>query len=131
MREDRFERAESRLLTECGVQVASRRLRLADPPVAVRVLEGGDGPPIILVHGSGMSASTWAPLMSRMGTHRLIVFDLPGFGLSDPFDYSGRPLRSHAVAQLTSLLDALDLERADRRDLARRDVGTLSGRRRA
>ena len=106
-----FERAESRLLTECGVQVASRRLRLADPPVAVRVLEAGDGPPLILVHGSGMSASTWAPLMSHLGTHRLIAFDLPGFGLSDPFDYSGRPLRSHAVAQLTSLLDALDLKR--------------------
>ena len=35
----------------------------------------------------------------------------PGFGLSDAFDYRGRPLRAHAVAQLTSLLDALDLER--------------------
>ena len=86
-------------------------MRLADPPVAVRVLGAGDGPPLVLVHGSGMSASTWAPLMPYLGRHRLIAFDLPGFGLSDAFDYSGRPLRSHAVAQLTSLLDALDLER--------------------
>jgi pimeloyl-ACP methyl ester carboxylesterase len=59
-----------------------------------------------------MSASTWAPLMPRLGPHRLIALDLPGFGLSDPHDYSGRPLREHAVAQLTSLLDALELERA-------------------
>ena len=58
-----------------------------------------------------MSASTWAPLMPHLGTRRLIAFDLPGFGLSDAFDYSGRPLRAHAVAQLTSLLDALGLER--------------------
>jgi pimeloyl-ACP methyl ester carboxylesterase len=58
-----FEQAESRLFAACGVQVASRRVRLADPPVAVRVLEVGDGPPLVLVHGSGMSASTWAPLM--------------------------------------------------------------------
>ncbi len=107
-----FEQAERRLFAACGVQVASRRVRLADPPVAVRVLETGDGPPLVLVHGSGMSASTWAPLMPYLGRHRLIAFDLPGFGLSDPYDYSGRPLRSHAVAQLTSLLDALDLERA-------------------
>jgi 2-hydroxy-6-oxonona-2,4-dienedioate hydrolase len=107
----RFELAERRLFVACGVQVASRRVRLADPPVAVRVLEAGDGPPLVLVHGSGMSASTWAPLIPYLGARRLIAFDLPGFGLSDAFDYSGRPLRAHAVAQLTSLLDALDLER--------------------
>jgi pimeloyl-ACP methyl ester carboxylesterase len=58
-----------------------------------------------------MSASTWAPLMPHLRGHRLIAFDLPGFGLSDAFDYGARPLRSHAVAQLTSLLDALGLER--------------------
>ena len=106
-----FEQAERRLLTACGVQGQGRRVRLADPPVAVRVLEAGDGPPLVLVHGSGMSASTWAPLMPYVGTRRLIAVDLPGFGLSDSFDYSTRPLRAHAVAQLTSLLDALGLER--------------------
>jgi pimeloyl-ACP methyl ester carboxylesterase len=106
-----FEQAERRLFTACGVQVASRRVRLADPPLAVRVLEAGAGPPLVLVHGSGMSASTWAPLMPHLTTYGLIALDLPGFGLSDAFDYSGRPLRSHAVAQLTSLLDALGLER--------------------
>jgi 2-hydroxy-6-oxonona-2,4-dienedioate hydrolase len=106
-----FELAERRLFAACGVQVASRRVPLADPPVAVRVLEVGDGPPLVLVHGSGMSASTWAPLMPYLGPRRLIAFDLPGFGRSDAFDYSGRPLRAHAVAQLTSLLDALSLER--------------------
>ena len=107
----RFELAERRLFAACGVQVASRRVRLADPPVAVRVLAAGEGPPLVLVHGSGMSASTWAPLIPYLGARRLIAFDLPGFGLSDAFDYRGRPLRAHAVAQLTSLLDALDLER--------------------
>ncbi len=106
-----FEQAERRLFAACGVQVQSRRVRLADPPVGVRVLETGDGPPLVLVHGSGMSASTWAPLMRYLGAYRLIAFDLPGFGLSDTFDYSARPLRAHAVAQLSSLLDALDLER--------------------
>lgn len=104
-----FEQAERRLFAATGVQVRSRRVSLGDPPVSVRVLEAGDGPPLVLVHGSGMSASTWAPLMPHLATHRLIALDLPGFGLSDPFDYSGRQLRSHAIAQLTSLFDALDL----------------------
>ena len=106
-----LEQAERRLFAACGVQIATRRVPLADPPVAVRVLEVGDGPPLILVHGSGMSASTWAPLMPYLGSRRLIAVDLPGFGLSEPLDYSGRSLRSHAVAQLTSLLDALNIER--------------------
>jgi len=106
-----FEQAERRLFAACGVKVEGRRVCLADPPVAARVIEAGDGPPLVLVHGSGMSASTWAPVMPYLERHRLIAFDLPGFGLSGAFDYSGRPLRSHAVVQLTSLLDALELER--------------------
>jgi pimeloyl-ACP methyl ester carboxylesterase len=106
-----FEDAERGLFEACGVEVTSQRVRLADPPVSVRVLETGSGQPLVLVHGSGMSASTWAPLMPHLGAYRLIACDLPGFGLSDPFDYSGRPLREHAVAQLTSLLDALALDR--------------------
>jgi pimeloyl-ACP methyl ester carboxylesterase len=107
-----FEAAERRLFAACGLEVASHHLRLADPPLGVRVLEAGDGPPLVLVHGSGMSASTWAPLMSHLDGHRLIAVDLPGFGLSDAFDYGGRSLRRHAVAQLTSLLDAVKIERA-------------------
>jgi len=107
-----FGAAERRLFTACGLDVAGRRLKLADPPLSVRVLETGDGPPLVLVHGSGMSASTWAPLMPHLAGHRLIALDLPGFGLSDTFDYGGRSLREHAVAQLTSLLDALEIRRA-------------------
>ena len=106
-----FEVGERRLFAACAIQIVSRRFCLADPRLAVRVLEAGGGPPLLLVHGSGMSASTWAPLLPYLAGHRLIAFDLPGFGLSDAFDYCGRSLREHAVAQLTSLLDALDLER--------------------
>jgi pimeloyl-ACP methyl ester carboxylesterase len=107
----RFEAAQRQLFAACGMEIATRRVRLADPPLVVRVLEAGEGPPLLLVHGSGMTASTWAPLMPYLAGHRLIALDLPGFGLSDVLDYGGRSLREHAVAQLTSLLDALGLER--------------------
>ena len=108
----RFEDAERRLYAEYGLVPESRRLALADPALGVRVLEAGAGEPVVVVHGSGMSASTWAPLLAHLGTRRTLAVALPGFGLSDPHDYSGRPLRRHAVAQLSSLLDALELERA-------------------
>jgi len=107
-----FEDAERRLLGEYGVSARGRRLRLADPALAARVLETGGGEPLVLLHGSGMSASTWAPLLPHLQDRRIHAFDLPGFGLSDRHDYSGRSLRRHAVAQVTSMLDALGLERA-------------------
>lgn len=106
-----FEDAERALLGEYRVQAESRRVRLADPPLEVRVLECGAGEPLVLVHGSGMSAATWTPMLAHLGDRRVHAVDLPGFGLSDPYDYSGRPLREHAVAQVGSLLDALGLER--------------------
>jgi pimeloyl-ACP methyl ester carboxylesterase len=112
MSAEAFQAAERALLAEYGVAAESRSLALADPAVKVRVLESGAGEPLVLVHGSGMSAPTWTPLLARLGDRRVHAVDLPGFGLSDPLDYSGRSLRGHAVAQLGSLLDALELDRA-------------------
>lgn len=108
-----LEEAEHRLLAEYGVAARSRRLLLADPALTVRVLETGAGEPLVLLHGSGMSAPTWAPLLPHLRECRVEAFDLPGFGLSDGLDYTGRTLREHAVAQVGSMLDALGLERAD------------------
>jgi len=107
-----FRDAERVLLAHYGVEGTSRFLRLADPALTVRVLETGAGEPLVLIHGSGMSAPTWAPMLAHLGDRRVHAVDLPGFGLSDPLDYSGRSLRGHATAQLSSLLDALELQEA-------------------
>lgn len=107
-----FEAAQAALLAEYGVVAKERRIRLADPPLSVHVLEAGAGEPVLLVHGSGMSAATWTPLLARLRSRRAVAVDLPGFGLSDPHDYRGRSLRCHAVSQLSSILDALGLDRA-------------------
>ena len=48
------------------------------------MLEAGSGEPLVLVHGSGMSAPTWAPLIARLGERRVIALDLPGFGSATP-----------------------------------------------
>jgi pimeloyl-ACP methyl ester carboxylesterase len=107
-----FVAAERTLLAHYGVSATSRRVRLADPPLAARVLEAGSGSPVLMLHGSGMSAATWAPLLAHLQDRAVHAFDLPGFGLSDPYDYAGRSLRRHAVAQIDSMLDALELTRA-------------------
>lgn len=49
--------------------------------VRMRYFVGGEGPPLILIHGLGGAASNWtelAPLLRRR--HRLLVPDLPGHG---------------------------------------------------
>jgi len=107
-----FEAAERALLAEYGVTAGSRYVRLADPALTARVMETGAGEPVLLVHGSGMSAPTWTPMLAHLGDRRVHAVDLPGFGLSDRHEYSWRPLRRHAVAQLASFLDALGLGRA-------------------
>jgi pimeloyl-ACP methyl ester carboxylesterase len=107
-----FADAERRLFSHYGLGSESRTMPLKDPAVSIGVRESGAGDPVVFVHGSGMSGATWAPVLAHLQGCRAIAIDLPGFGLSDPYSYSGRPLRAHAVAQLTSVLDALELDRA-------------------
>jgi pimeloyl-ACP methyl ester carboxylesterase len=108
----RLQDAERQLLGELGITASSPRVPLADPRLVARVLETGTGDPLVLVHGSGMSSPTWGPLLAALQDRRGSAFDLAGFGLSDPYDWGGRPLREHAVAQMGSMLDALELVRA-------------------
>ena len=73
------EPARDRLLA--GIPVNERRLRLADMSTAV--LEGGDGPPMVLLHGPGEFAAAWLPVLPHLvRTHRVIAPDLPGHGAS-------------------------------------------------
>jgi pimeloyl-ACP methyl ester carboxylesterase len=67
-----------------GLPVTERRLRLAG--VSTVVLEGGDGPPLVLLHGAIESGGAyWAPVIERLAEHhRVVVPDVPGLGESEP-----------------------------------------------
>lgn len=50
---------------------------------ALRLLEGGAGPTVVLLHGRGNAASMWFPLLPELAReHRVLAVDLPGFGCS-------------------------------------------------
>ena len=73
------QRAREQMLA--GISISERRLHLAGVPTAV--LEGGDGPPIVLLHGPGEFAAAWLPILPQLvRTHHVIAPDLPGHGAS-------------------------------------------------
>jgi pimeloyl-ACP methyl ester carboxylesterase len=75
--------ARDRLLD--AMPLTERRLQLAG--VSTAVLEGGDGPPIVLLHGAGEFAAVWIQVIPDLvRTHRVIVPDLPGHGASQVTD---------------------------------------------
>ena len=109
--EKAFLAAERRVFEDYGLDVASRFLELREPALRTRVLQAGDGPPLLFVHGGGGFASQWVSLMASLPGWRSIAVDRPGCGLTDYFDYRGTDLRQHSVAFFGSLLDALEVER--------------------
>jgi len=73
----------ARLLANLPVTEQQRKLA----GVATAVLEGGDGPPLVLLHGPGESALWWMRVVPDLvRTHRVIVPDLPGHGASEVVD---------------------------------------------
>jgi pimeloyl-ACP methyl ester carboxylesterase len=77
---------------------------------STQVIEAGDGPPILFVHGGLGEAFQWAPLFPLLAPkYRVIAVDRPGHGLADPFDYRGVSVRAHACEFLRGMLDALNL----------------------
>ena len=76
----------------------------------------GAGPPLILHHGGFASGSDWRDLgytdvLNR--AYQLILIDARGHGASDkPHDSSAYDMASRA-ADVTSVLDALQIQRAD------------------
>src|SRR2546423_6476131 len=68
-----------------GLAVQERRLELAG--VSTAVLEGGDGPPIVLLHEQGEFAARWLRVLPELTrTNRVIAPDLPGHGSSTVTD---------------------------------------------
>jgi len=64
-----------------GAPVTERRLDLAG--VSTALLEAGDGPPVVLLHGQGGWSGVWLPVAGDLAaTHRVIAADLPGLGAS-------------------------------------------------
>ena len=76
----------------------------------------GTPPPLLLIHGTASSLHTWEGWAKALrGQRRVISFDLPGFGLTGPFEGAYEPDNYHGDTYARFVLDlmqALKIERA-------------------
>lgn len=104
------------LLLGCAQASASpfrAEVRVASlPHTSIAWYERGQGPPLMMLTGTGSTMSEWDPALLRLlgRRHRLILFDYPGVGMSGP--WRGRSFDSLADAT-ARLMKAIHLSRAD------------------
>jgi pimeloyl-ACP methyl ester carboxylesterase len=86
---------------------------LADPAGDIHYHEAGDGPALILIHGSGPGVTGWANFEHNLPVFaphfRTFIIDLPGYGGSAPVE--GNPMQISADAVIR-FMDALKLDSA-------------------
>jgi pimeloyl-ACP methyl ester carboxylesterase len=85
--------------------------RLLADDTGVHVEEHGQGAPILLTHGFGATCRMWDEQIEELtDRYRLIVWDLPGHGLSAP--PTPRTAADHLIARMSLILDAADAGQA-------------------
>ncbi len=78
----------------------------------VHVVEAGEGPPAIFLHGTNTSSLSFVPLLGQLEGLHVIAVDRPGRGLSDPDPVPRARFREAAVEFVDDVLDALEIDTA-------------------
>ncbi|MEM1082414.1 MAG: alpha/beta fold hydrolase, partial [Pseudomonadota bacterium] len=102
-------------------QAQRRTLAFGDHSIAY--WDTGQGSPLLLVHGYPSAAWDWSYVWTRLAQeHRLIAFDLLGFGFSD------KPARGYSIHRQADLAEAvLRHLKIDRYDAVVHDYGVSVG----
>ena len=100
--------ARKRLLSRFVPGARTRRLKWSMG--STEMIEVGEGPPLVLIHGGLGEAGGWAPIMPLLARRfHLYIPDRPGHGLSDPFDYRGVDPSELSATFLADVLDSRGL----------------------
>lgn len=115
MNEQRYRAVEGKLWASLDLDPTERQVSLDRLGTSVRVVEVGEGPVVLFVHGGSSSGANWAPLVARLDGFRCVLLDRPGCGLSAPLDHEMSDLARFgevAGALVADVLDGLELPSA-------------------
>jgi pimeloyl-ACP methyl ester carboxylesterase len=77
--------------------------------VSLHYEEAGAGPPLLLIHAFPVGRRMWEPQLAALGRrHRVIAYDVRGFGESDAPHAAAAYSQAQSVEDARALLDALD-----------------------
>jgi pimeloyl-ACP methyl ester carboxylesterase len=69
----------------------------------------GHGPPLILLHGIGMSHFAWKAIINDLANERrVLAFDIAGFGITPPVPDNIQPTPANLVGSLSETLNRID-----------------------
>jgi pimeloyl-ACP methyl ester carboxylesterase len=99
-----------------AMQLARHGVKSSYVPVGanrIHFLSGGDGPPLLIIHGVASKAEDSAELLpALMREHRVYAVDLLGYGKSDKPRDASYSIRMHAET-IEGFLDAMQIKQAD------------------
>jgi 2-hydroxy-6-oxonona-2,4-dienedioate hydrolase len=114
--QNRYLDVERRLFEDAGIAPEVRTLDLGRVGSPARVLDVGEGRPIVFFHGGPNAAATWSYVAFALAGRgmRCLLVDRPGCGLSPapPFVPDATMLPRYLEDLSADVLDALEIDRA-------------------
>src|ERR1044072_68617 len=85
--------------------------------------DAGHGPPLILLHGIGMSHFAWKTVIHNLANERrVLAFDIAGFGITPAVPDNIQPTPANLVRSLAETLSRIDEEKQISKEYDRVDV---------
>lgn len=102
--------AERAFMAHHDLDYTDHDVEIEDPGLRVRVLEVGDGPPVLVVPPAAGEAARLAPLLAELDGYRYLLVNLPGGGASDGIDLRAVDHRRLALDTLDAVHDHFGLD---------------------
>ena len=104
--------AEAAWFAHHALEPTEHLIGIEEPDLTVRVLEVGEGPPVLILPGGAGEGAYLTPLLAELHGYRLLLLNLPGGGASDGVDLRAIDERQLARDTLDSIYTHFDLDTA-------------------
>lgn len=105
--------AEKALFDLYGIKAKEHYITLPEKQIKVRVLEIGEGEPLVIVPGNTGDSFVLASLIAQFKDRRVFAINRPGGGLSEGMDHNSVNIREFAHQSLNTVLEGLGLKNVD------------------